>query len=1029
MQDGGADPTTMGLEPDTPFTPKGEMTAQVQRGIADKLYGQQPQQTAALTLPPDMQGEKQQPATPFDPMSGAQLPGAQSPPSGMGSPGSPTLPSPYPGTQLPGAVGQQPTGFKTPFEMTNPLRPGAGQPSNRPTQPAPSPFEQTAPTPPSTPITSDKDREQQGIRDVQTLAKPTPPPASPTPPGTAPQAPGGTPPSPPSVPPSAAGAAKAQQLVKQPVSALLKQFPALQPFSNMIPDQNLPLGDWIKAHPDLAAKFTPYLSQAGITQQDLQKALQPQTQAQPSQQTQGRNADAQAIIDSAGRLKMDPRMWAAILHYESRFNPTNVNTSGKGYPVRGLIGFDPENVQRYGEPKKTIAEQMPQVEKYMLDRGWKPGVFKPDDLPRAYSIINAGSLDARGEPRWAARDINGDLPKHLANITRDSYGPGDKFLYGKAGETPETPTRTAAAPEAVSRETPAEGTPGRYGPPPGAQMPSPARKFLYQLAYGAEGATLALREKAMELGLYQQLANWDTLRDAQYGSMTPAAAGEHALKEGLATGKLLGAAGGAPEEAGEPGTISHAAATGKSPAGARVSPAGDVPSGGSAAGAPAGASSTPAGAPPLPPATEVALQKGLKLLASGNPGGVALGNSILNGMAQRGMVDAQTIDARIKAAKEAGPVIIPGMGPGRYDPTTGSVEPLTPGAPRLPGVLPPPAPGTTGAGVGPTAPAPGPMGAPAFGAAPGAPTPPAAGRPTPLPTGAEPRPPPGASPAAAAIHQDPAFQPIAQAPRSSSEMFNDPTANSYARDERAWTPNGQAMIKEEAQQAVKDARGHLDADRQADVMLSEIEENLEKLPKTGVLAPGPTMQIRNHIIGTYNDLARITAPALGKDALPQVAPATVGSVEQINKLANTLAFALARTLGSREAVQIVQQARNSVPSADVSPAGARYILQNLRAGIAMDRDYFNGLQNWSSSNLMYGNSIKGFDDWFTATHPSTMYAMRASALAARDDNDKPIDREALDLLKANPDKYQKFEEHFHTPGLGRYYLERQMGAP
>src|SRR5258708_27638534 len=125
----------------------------------------------------------------------------------MGRPGTPTLPQPYPGTQLPGPVGQQPTGFKPPFEMTNPFRAGAGQPSNRPTQPAPSPFEQTAPTPPATPITSDKDREQQGIRDVQTLAKPPAPTPQPGPPGGQPP-PGGTPSPPPSAsPPSAAGAA------------------------------------------------------------------------------------------------------------------------------------------------------------------------------------------------------------------------------------------------------------------------------------------------------------------------------------------------------------------------------------------------------------------------------------------------------------------------------------------------------------------------------------------------------------------------------------------------------------------------------------------------------------------------------------------------------------------------------------------------------------------------------------------------------------------------------------------------------
>jgi hypothetical protein len=1009
MQDGG-DPLTLGMDKpqDTPYTPRGEISSQIlPYSIASNIYNQPPQQMAGL----DMRGEP--PDTPFQPQNEEPQP-----PPGMGSPGSPTLPSPYPGTQLPGAVGQQPTGFKPQWQMTNPFRPGAGQPGGA--QQNPNPMAPAAPITGPTPT----ELEQKAIGELNTVSRPSigqPPqqtPAAPT------QAPGATPPPAQPVPPKPAGAASAFPQQDTKVADVIKATPALQPYASFIPDQDMNVGQWAKAHPDLIQRFGSHLPPA--MRQALQSSTQPQTQARPGAQPPARNADAQAIIDSANRLKMDPRMLAAILDYESRFNPKNVNSSGKGYPVKGLIGFDPENVRKYGEPAPTIAQQMPQVERYMLDRGWKPGVFAPNDLARAYSIINAGSLDRSGNPRLEARDINGNVAHHIATIERDSYGPADKFLYGKEGEyaglrrKPTAEEPEGRGPETVSRETPAPGTSDRYAKPPGFEMPSAARKFLYTLATG--DPTLALKEKAMELGLYQQAADWDAARNMQYGSMTPQAAGAAALNEAHATRQLLGAAGGAPEEAGEPGTISHAAATGRSPAGASVAPVGGgaAPSG-IAASAPAGVSSAPAGASPPPRnLTEQAVDRALTGIASGNPKAMAAGNASLSSMAQRGLVDAETIKARIEAAKMAGPVVIPGMGPARYDPTTGAVVPFTPGMPSLPGVLPPPAPGSLPAGVRQVAPAPGPVAPP---------PPPAGGMPTPLPSGAEPRPTPGATPAASAVQTDPAFNARANAPRSSAEMFNDPNASEFARDERAWTDTGKQMIKEETAAAVKDARGHLDADRQADVMLAELEENLEKLPKGGVLAPGPTMQIRNHIVGLYNDLARISAPALGKDALPQVAPATVGSVEQINKLANTLAFALARTLGSREAVQIVQQARNSVPSADVSPAGARYILQNLRAGIAMDRDYYNGLQNWASSNLFYGNSIKGFDDWFAATHPAQMYAMRAAALAARDDNDKPIDREALDLLKTNPGQVDKFERHFHTPGLGRYYLQQQGATP
>lgn len=139
-------------------------------------------------------------------------------------------------------------------------------------------------------------------------------------------------------------------------------------------------------------------------------------------------SDTQAIIDTADRLQIDPKILAATLHYESNFNPRASGPSGKGYPVRGLIGFDPENVRKYGEPGATIAAQMPQIEQYLLDRGWKPGQFAPNDLGRLYSIINAGGLDKNDQPYWNRRDTNGSIAQHVERIQRGSMGPAEKFL-------------------------------------------------------------------------------------------------------------------------------------------------------------------------------------------------------------------------------------------------------------------------------------------------------------------------------------------------------------------------------------------------------------------------------------------------------------------------------------------------------------------------------------------------------------------------------------------------------------------------
>lgn len=146
--------------------------------------------------------------------------------------------------------------------------------------------------------------------------------------------------------------------------------------------------------------------------------------------------DRQALIDSAQRLQIDPRTLAAVIDYESSFNPRSVSPSGKGYPVRGLIGFDPSNVRRYGMPAPTVAAQMPQVEQYLLDRGWKPGEHDPNDLGRLYSIINAGSLDKNGAPRWGARDVNGSIADHVRRIQATHYGVADRVLGGPIANNP-----------------------------------------------------------------------------------------------------------------------------------------------------------------------------------------------------------------------------------------------------------------------------------------------------------------------------------------------------------------------------------------------------------------------------------------------------------------------------------------------------------------------------------------------------------------------------------------------------------------
>lgn len=98
--------------------------------------------------------------------------------------------------------------------------------------------------------------------------------------------------------------------------------------------------------------------------------------------------DAQAILSTANRLGVDPRTLGALMELESNVNP-NV-WGGAGGQYRGLIQFGPGARKEVGLPDgpMTIAQQMPYVEKYMLQRGFQPGKHGPTELYRTVLVGN-----------------------------------------------------------------------------------------------------------------------------------------------------------------------------------------------------------------------------------------------------------------------------------------------------------------------------------------------------------------------------------------------------------------------------------------------------------------------------------------------------------------------------------------------------------------------------------------------------------------------------------------------------------------
>jgi hypothetical protein len=114
------------------------------------------------------------------------------------------------------------------------------------------------------------------------------------------------------------------------------------------------------------------------------------------------NADQLALIQTAQSLGLDPREFGALISFETAgtFSPTIMGGDNGAY--RGLIQFSPDNQKRYGiRGDMSVAEQLPAVKRYLLDRGFRPGEH---GIGHAYSAVLAGNADER---YWNRTDSNG----------------------------------------------------------------------------------------------------------------------------------------------------------------------------------------------------------------------------------------------------------------------------------------------------------------------------------------------------------------------------------------------------------------------------------------------------------------------------------------------------------------------------------------------------------------------------------------------------------------------------------------------
>jgi len=179
------------------------------------------------------------------------------------------------------------------------------------------------------------------------------------------------------------------------------------------------------------------------------------------------DTDRKATFATAARLGLDPYEFGAVLDKESGINPNIWGGDGGNYygaiqfggPERSEAGLDPQKIGSY-----TLAEQMPHIEKWVLGRGFKPGM----GVKKLYATILGGNPDAdMNLPDANETTVNNSIRGFLqggANYNRalEVLGPAPEGALLTNSAFEQTPTQTAT--QALTTITLPDGTTISVGP-------------------------------------------------------------------------------------------------------------------------------------------------------------------------------------------------------------------------------------------------------------------------------------------------------------------------------------------------------------------------------------------------------------------------------------------------------------------------------------------------------------------------------------------------------------------------------------
>ena len=224
------------------------------------------------------------------------------------------------------------------------------------------------------------------------------------------------------------------------------------------------------------------------------------------------------------------------------------------------------------------------------------------------------------------------------------------------------------------------------------------------------------------------------------------------------------------------------------------------------------------------------------------------------------------------------------------------------------------------------------------------------------------------------------------------------------------TPSTEVLQKTAATNYEK-AREAFGGAQEVQSQLTSMEDSFRKLNASGWSSTGTGAEAKLQMAKAANSIWQ----TLGvKDQDLPFDPSTVSSWEKLTKDTTRLGFALARTLGAREAMQVVQGAINANPNVKNTPLGAKMVLNTIRQNAERQSDYFEYATQYAQT---HGGDLIGAETSFSKLNPPTLYARRAIVQAQRD-----IPQEAIEQLRLDPKSAPAFDQHYGTKGLANMFL-------